>query len=303
MDTAEIVRRALEEDRVEEDVTTRLLTRAIPDQAIPGGNTVFVIRAKQAGIFSGSEWALEVCRQCGLNLGSALTDGQPFEVGTRIAEGEGHWAAILKAERTLLNGLQHLSGIATRTHRFVEVVRQTAKERNLKRVPGVYHIRKTLPLLRDLARHAVQNGGGQLHRRDLSEFVLFKENHKEILRYTGRDWKDLVAAMSAEEKKTALIEVESLAEAQELAELGLRFVMLDNFTPAQVAEALQALPPDMILEVSGGLNLETIANYVQEGVARLSIGGLTQSSPAVDLSLDWALPKSATPTALKDHEG
>jgi nicotinate-nucleotide pyrophosphorylase (carboxylating) len=178
--------------------------------------------------------------------------------------------------------------VATKTRRFVALVEAVWKRAGgTGPAPGVYHTRKTSPLFRDLEREAIVSGGGRLHRRDLADSVLFKENHKEVLRGEGLSWADLVTTLGGARVKTSLIEVENPAEARAVVDAGARLIMLDNFSPSQVRETVAGLPADVTVEVSGGLDFETIVDFVIPGVHRLSVGSLTHSAPSLDLSLDW----------------
>lgn len=294
----ELARAALLEDRVRDDLTTAVLRetlrRAGRSEEQLAQPRDFVIKAKVDGIFAGGAWARAVCEEAGLELRKIAPDGLRVGPADIVLEGRGTWESVLATERTLLNGLLHLSGIASRTRRFVTLIDAAWKRSgSTASAPGLFHTRKTFPLFRDLEREAVVAGGGQLHRRDLAESVLFKENHKEVLRSQGLSWADLVTTLGGARLKTSLIEVETPLEARAVVDAGARFVMLDNFTPAQVRETVATLPADVVVEVSGGLDLDTIVDYALPGVHRLSVGSLTHSAPSLDLSLDWAAGSEA----------
>jgi len=299
MTPQELARAALLEDRTTEDLTTAVLRDTLKRSDRPADSLlaprVFHVKAKADGVFGGGNWARAVAAEAGLEVRRVVSDGLRVGPGDIVFEGCAPWEKVLAAERTLLNGLLHLSGVATRTRRFVSLVEAAWKRAGgAGPAPGVYHTRKTFPLFRDLEREAVLAGGGHLHRRDLAESVLFKENHKQILLREGLSWPDLVTTLGGARIKTSLIEVETLAEALAVIAAGGRYIMLDNFTPSQLREAVAQLPSDAIVEVSGGLDLETIVDFVVPGVHRLSVGSLTHSAPSLDLSLDWDLVEGRT---------
>jgi nicotinate-nucleotide pyrophosphorylase (carboxylating) len=282
----ELARKALEEDRALTDVTTQLTDLLLTKKASKGPDH-FVIHAKEDGIFSGHYWTEAVLRAANLELLSCAHEGQQLQKGTVVCAGRGDWRLILSAERTLLNVLQNLSGVATRTRSLVDLVERIWNQKGypLAAIPGVYHTRKTLPLLRELQVAAVLAGGGQRHRMDLHERPLFKENHKYVLKNAGLSLGEWVREV-VQSRPDSLIEVESPAEAFEAAGSGAKNLLLDNFSPAQVAETLAKLDK-MTIEISGGLTAENIEGYLQPGVNRLSLGGLTHSVRALDMGLDW----------------
>jgi nicotinate-nucleotide pyrophosphorylase (carboxylating) len=309
MTVVELARLCLEEDSSFRDATTKSLAQIFEraETRIPLRD--FVIIAKCEGVFSGARWIEALSKVSQLHIEARKSEGQVFRPGDVVCAGRGSWDRVLSTERTLLNELQHLCAIATLTRNFVREIDQAWAERGRQVVakPGLYHTRKTLGLHRELEIEAVRAGGGCEHRRDLAGRVLFKENHKILAREMGFEWKELVRQL-VEQDPEALIEVETLQEARDARASGARYLMLDNFTPMQVEEAVRRLasdalnntpnntlndtpnntPNNTVIEVSGGLRLDTIRNYVLPGVSRLSVGALTHGARSLDLSLDWA---------------
>lgn len=285
MSPYELARLALREDGWEQsDVTTECLEKYLHSQAACLGAQAFYLIAKEQGVFSGSRWIEAVGDVTGLMLRSCLAEGETFHAGQILCRGLGYAALVLRAERVLLNGLQQWCGVATRTRACVQLVEQSALQQGMV-APGVYHTRKTLPLFRELQVEAVRAGGGRRHRTSLSERVLFKENHKFFVHHDFAQF--LKFTFSQAEYADALIEVETTDEALLAAQLGARALMLDNFSPALAQETLARLPKGIEVEISGGLRLENLADYVLPGVTRLSLGSLTHSIRSIDISLDW----------------
>lgn len=275
-DTRELVARALQEDLGSGDVTA--------DAVIPGdalGRAV--ISQKQAGVLFGLEAASEVFRQAGAGgLEATAREGEwRDEVPAPAARAEGLARALLAAERTALNLLSHLSGIATLTARFVREVDGTGAR--------ILDTRKTTPGLRALEKAAVAAGGGTNHRMGLFDALLIKENHAALAGGVGE------AVRRAREARPSLpveVECRDLAEVREAVEAGADRLLLDNMTPAQLQEAVSAARrggggPE--LEASGGVTLENVAEIAASGVDFISVGALTHSAPALDLSLTLEL--------------
>ena len=269
-DIEEIVRRALDEDRAENDVTTQLLI----DSKIRG---LAVIVSKGDGVISGHMCARKAFELMdnGVSYREIVGDGESVKSGDTIAEIEGFLSAILSAERTALNFLQHLSGIATLTRKFVDI----ASKRNVR----ILDTRKTVPGLRFLEKQAVIHGGGLNHRKDLSELILVKENH--IFACGG--FKAMLSRLG-KSVSGAEVEVRSVEELRELAATPPMRVMLDNFSPSEIKEALELIAtwkrkPE--IEVSGGIGETNIKEYLIDGVDFISIGAITSSAGTLDMSL------------------
>jgi nicotinate-nucleotide pyrophosphorylase (carboxylating) len=264
-----LVRRALAEDVGSGDLTTQA---TVP----PGTRARARITQKQAGVVFGLDAA---------QLAFALLD--PGARFTRLAA-EGEWrsggpvldveaaaAAVLSAERTALNLLQRLSGVATLTARYVEAVRGTRAR--------VLDTRKTTPGLRLLEKAAVAAGGGTNHRVGLFDAILIKENHAAMAGGVG----EAVRKARAAAPDGTLVEVECRddAEVDEALAAGARRLLLDNMTPAQMRAIVERVGERAELEASGGIDLETIRDVADTGVHFISVGALTHSAPALDLSL------------------
>jgi len=266
----EIVERALREDAAERDMTTGML---VGEEA--RGRAV--IRARAAGTISGQRCARTVFSLLDGSIGydAVKRDGSPVLANEVVAAIEGSLRAILAGERTALNFLQHLSGIATMARRFSLRVEGTGAV--------ILDTRKTTPGLRTLEKEAVLHGGGSNHRKDLAGLLLVKENH--IAAVGGLDG---VIALLGTRIEEAEIEVTSLEELRKLRGRRPWRVMLDNFTQEGVREAMRELGewdrmPE--IEVSGGVTIESVGSYAALGVDYISIGSITASAPALDMSL------------------
>ena len=273
------VEAALDEDRAREDLTSALTIS-------PRDEGEAVLRAGAPGVLAGTLPAVMAFRQLSPKLyaRALLRDGSRLKRGTAVLRVRGPRARILSGERTALNYLMHLSGVATLTARYLAALRGTGVT--------LLDTRKTTPLLRALEKMAVASGGGRNHRMGLHDAVLIKENH---VRAAG-------SIMAAVERVRAglnrrglarvpiEIEVQDEHEVREVAPLAVTRVMLDNFSPARVRAAVRLLRsarPNVQIEVSGGINLVTVRRFALPGVDFISVGALTHSAPALPLSLDW----------------
>lgn len=210
----------------------------------------------------------------------ARRDGDPVAPADEVAVVEGQARALLLAERTALNFVQRLSGIATLTARFVDLAAGRAR---------ILDTRKTTPGLRALEKHAVRCGGGENHRMGLWDQAMIKDNHADL---AGRPLADVVRALRADVGQEVVITAEARdrAEALAAATAGADVVMLDNFTPEELAVLVPQVRAAvegraLELEASGGVDLENVSAIAAAGVDRISIGALTHSAPALDLSL------------------
>ena len=202
-----------------------------------------------------------------------------LEPGAKIAQVEGQVRALLQAERVALNFLQRLSGTATLTRRFVEAVAGT------KAV--ILDTRKTTPGLRDFEKYAVRCGGGTNHRRDLAVMAMIKDNHREALADSERTLAQGVADIRALSPGIAVeVEVDDLADLEEALAGNPEWVLLDNMPLAKMAEAVRVTAGRAKLEASGGVKLETVRAIAETGVDAISVGALTHSARALDISLD-----------------
>ncbi|MBA3850361.1 MAG: nicotinate-nucleotide diphosphorylase (carboxylating) [Opitutus sp.] len=262
---------ALAEDAVKHDVTSRaILPRAHRSRAF--------IDAKQDLVVCGLALAAEVFRRVDrrLRVRALVRDGACVRRGTDVLRVEGPTASLLAAERTALNFLQRLSGIATQTRRYVEAVRGTGVQ--------IVDTRKTTPGWRALEKYAVRTGGGHNHRMSLRDLVLIKDNH---IAAAG----SLAAAVkrcrrAAPRGMKIEVEVKTLEEVREAVAARADIILLDNMPPARIRAAVKLITGRATVEVSGGVHFATLRRFALPGVDLISIGALTHSVPAADLSLD-----------------
>ncbi len=269
----EAVRLALAEDlRDAGDVTTLAVISA--DAA---GRATLV--ARQDAVLAGGEAFEAVFAELDSRCETAWTakDGDPLRAGQIVARVSGPLRAILAGERTALNFLQRLSGVATLTRRFVEAAATPSVE--------VRDTRKTTPGLRTLEKAAVRSGGGVNHRMGLFEGIFLKDNH---IAACGGVRPAIEAARSARPDLRVQIECETLDQVREAVDLGADELLLDNMTPAQLREAVALVAGRARTEASGGVTIETVREIAATGVDAVSVGALTHSAPSVDFSLEVA---------------
>lgn len=202
-------------------------------------------------------------------------DGQRLAAGATIARVEGPARALLTAERTAINLLQHLSGIATLTRTYVDAIAGTGAV--------LLDTRKTIPGLRRLAKYATRMGGAANHRMGLYDAVLIKDNHIAVCGGIGAAVKRAKAAVSTPVE----VECDTLEQLDEAIAAGADKVLLDNMEPGHLREAVRRTAGRCSLEASGGVSLETIRAIAETGVDFISVGRITHSAPAVDIGLDW----------------
>ncbi|HKB58371.1 MAG TPA: carboxylating nicotinate-nucleotide diphosphorylase [Lacunisphaera sp.] len=271
--TAHLIDLALEEDAGLGDVTSRAIFPA-------KHHSRAVINAKQELVICGLEVAVAVFARVdpALKTQPLAADGDQMQSGAPVLRVTGPTVALLTAERTALNFLQRLSGIATQARRFADAVRGTGVR--------VVDTRKTTPGFRALEKYAVRCGGCFNHRFSLGEHVLIKDNHIAAAGSLTR----AVRLCRAAAPHTAKIEVEAktLGEVSAACRAGAGVILLDNMTPDEVHRAVAVVAGRAIVEVSGGVRLDTLRDYAQPGVDVISIGALTHSAPAADLSLNIA---------------
>jgi nicotinate-nucleotide pyrophosphorylase (carboxylating) len=268
------------------------VTRAIAEDVLPLGDltaglvpadrraTVDVV-SRDLGVLAGRACAVEAFAQIdpGVTVDWRLPDGSAVAPGDVVATVEGPLRSILTAERTALNFLGHLSGVATLTRAYVEAV-QSANP-----ATRVLDTRKTTPGLRSLEKAAVRAGGGHNHRGSLSEAVLVKDNHLGGATITEA----VTRARSQWPGRMVEVECDRLEQVDEAVAAGATVVMLDNMGPDQVAEAVarvRAAGSDVLIEVSGGVSLASAPALAAAGADVLSAGALTHSAPVLDLGLD-----------------
>jgi nicotinate-nucleotide pyrophosphorylase (carboxylating) len=265
----DLVTRALAEDVGAGDLTTQA---TVP----PGTRAVATITQKAPGVVFGLDAAEEAFRQAdpGVTIERLAPEGAWQEPGTRVLRVEGDAAAILTAERTALNLLQRLSGIATLTARYVRAVEGTGAR--------ILDTRKTTPTLRSLEKAAVVAGGGTSHRAGLYDEILIKENHAEMAGGVGP------AVRSARERFPGVpleVECRTADEVREALDAGASRLLLDNMTPDEMRAIAAEVDGRATLEASGGIDLDTVRAAAEAGVQFISVGALTHSAPSLDLSL------------------
>ena len=269
------VREALEEDIGFGDITSQLV---VPERV----EAVAEIVAKEEGILAGIEEARTAFELLGARVIWAMEDGSSIKPGDIVLRAEGPARALLAAERTALNFLMRMSGIATATAELVELAK---KVRPSVRVAAT---RKTAPGLRFFDKKAVEIGGGDTHRLRLDDCVLIKDNHIAILGSVAEAVRKAREAVSFTKKIE--VEVSTPEEALEAARAGADIIMLDNFSPEEVEEALQLLEEEgwrssVLVEVSGRIGPHNIADYASKDVDIISSGYLTHSARALDFSM------------------
>jgi nicotinate-nucleotide pyrophosphorylase (carboxylating) len=231
--------------------------------------------ARAGGVVAGTAAATEVFAQVDAELQVTWRAGEGEEVtgGTELGRVEGRLRSILTAERTALNFLGHLSGVATLTRTFVLAAGDGARIRDT---------RKTTPGLRALEKAAVRAGGGANHRGGLSDGILIKDNHLRVCAL-----EEAVARARAHWPGVAVeVECDTLAQVAEAKAAGADLVLLDNLAPDQVREAVGILGGVALVEVSGGVSLASVADYAAAGADLISVGALTHSAPVLDVALD-----------------
>jgi len=224
----------------------------------------------------------EVFRQVdpSLSFKAVVKDGARVGKGMVVATIEGKMSGILKAERTALNFLQHLSGIATETARYVDAIADT------KAI--ITDTRKTVPGLRLLEKYAVRDGGGHNHRLNLADGVLIKDNHLAILRSRGVGLGEAVkkARQRAPRTMKVEVEVESVKQACEALSAGADIIMLDNMKLKDMRRVVELVQKKALLEASGGITLDNVRSVAETGVDIISVGAITHSAKALDISLE-----------------
>ncbi len=268
----DIIKTALSEDINYIDSTADLL---IPEDS----TSTAYLEAKASGVVAGLDIAVRVFTMLDpdISVQCTLKDGAKVNKGDRIATITGKTCAMLKAERTALNILQHLSGIASYTNQCVEAVKGTNA--------SITDTRKTLPGLRALQKYAVTVGGGRNHRFNLTDAAMLKDNHIDA--YGG-----ITAAVTELRKKAGhmlQIEVETrnLDEVREAVACGVNVIMLDNMTPETMKEACEIVGGRAKTEASGNVTLDNIRTVAESGVDIISLGALTHSVKAFDISMKW----------------
>lgn len=274
----DLVKRALAEDKVFEDITSRALIGL-------AANVRCKIVFKEAGMLCGIDFAREIflAMDGKITFKKLKENGEFIAKNEVVAEIEGQARAVLSAERTALNFLGHLSGIATLTDKFVAAA--------VKSKIAITDTRKTLPLLREVEKYAVRVGGGVSHRMDLAERFLVKDNHLDILKKTGEKnpIEFAVLEIKKHSSKVLEIEVDNLKDFGQALELKPDIIMLDNMNMRQIKQALllrDKINPSMKIEVSGGMTIAKIKKLSALKIDYISIGMLTHSPKSIDIGLE-----------------
>ncbi|MGH8984608.1 MAG: carboxylating nicotinate-nucleotide diphosphorylase [Acidimicrobiia bacterium] len=265
-----VVRAALAEDfGTLGDLTS---IAVVPEDARGAGRFV----ARRGGVIAGTAAAGEVFRQVDSSVAVrwTLVDGDAVDAGAELGRVDGKVRSILGAERTALNLLCHCSGVATLTRRFVDAVADTGTR--------IRDTRKTHPGLRALEKAAVRAGGGFNHRECLSDAVLIKDNHLAHLPL----WEAVERARACWPGRVVEVECDSLEQVAEAKTVGPDLVLVDNMSPADVREAVAVLGGAIPVEVSGGVDLDTVRAYAAAGADYIAVGAITHSAPILDIALD-----------------
>jgi len=276
---AALCRAALAEDVGSGDATTLAV---VPESL----ETTAVISVRKPCVCAGLPVAEAVFRELDENVvfESLVRDGARLAFPADIARISGKARALITGERTALNFLQRLSGIATLTHRFVERAKPHGAE--------ILDTRKTTPGLRRLEKYAVRMGGGRNHRMGLYDRVMIKDNHRALAALDGPGGIRRAVAACREQYPNLEVQVEAdtLDDVDAAIDAGADIILLDNMTDEEMAEAVRRIAGRAIVEASGGMTLDRIAGVAATGVDRISVGELTHSAPAVDISMRIELP-------------
>jgi nicotinate-nucleotide pyrophosphorylase (carboxylating) len=266
-----LIDRALAEDMPRGDVTTGAI---VP----PGVRARATLLAKEGGVLAGLDVFARVFKTLDpkVSIRRWARDGEAFRAGRVLAEISGPADVLLRAERTALNLIQRMSGIATATRTYVDAVSGTGAQ--------ILDTRKTTPGLRDLEKYAVRMGGGRNHRRDLSSMILIKDNH---LALAGGVIPAVRAARAVWGRKYRVeVEATTVTQALEAVTAGADWIMLDNMAPRLMRKAVGLIARRARIEASGGIRLDNIRRIAETGVDFISVGKLTHSIRAIDLSLE-----------------
>ena len=276
------------------DAVTRALAEDIPwgdatvAASIPADMSFqATLTAREPGCFAGGAVLTETFRQVdpSVTVSGVISDGAVFTAGQVLATVSGPAASILTAERVALNFVQRLSGIATLTSAFVAKVARTGCRARIA------DTRKTTPGLRALEKHAVAAGGGVNHRFSLSDTIMLKDNHLAALGATeGPGLTEAIQKVKATTGHTTsiIVEVDRLDQIAPVLEAGVTGILLDNFTTEQLRAGVDQVAGRCVVEASGGVRLDTVAQIAQTGVDIISVGAITHGAAALDLGLDAA---------------
>jgi len=263
--------RFLSEDVRSGDITSALLTKK---------KIVAKIISRQQGVIAGIKFAKNLFQLKGCTVKAFVKDGAKVKRNQKILQVSGNTQSVLSCERTVLNLLSRMSGIATQTSFLVSKIRSVSKKTSL------YSTRKTAPGLRIFDKEAVKIGGGHKHRMALDEMIMIKDNHLVLC----NSMEDIIK-QAQKKRKRVEIEVENQKDALLAAKMGASIIMLDNFTPTKIKRTIAALRKKKMrnkvkLEASGGITSKNIIAYARTGVDMISVGSITNSVSALDLSLE-----------------
>ncbi len=273
-DMSEFVRRVLAEDLGSGgDVTSK----ATID---PFARFTAEMNCREPIVIAGLDIAIAFFRALDreVRIDRLVSDGDKVEAGTVLLRLDGNARAMLAAERSALNTLQHLSGIATMTRRYVDAIDGTGAT--------LLDTRKTIPGLRLLEKYAARMGGAENHRMRMDDGLLIKDNHVGV---AGGVAEAVRAAKAFDSGLQIQVEVDSIEQIEPALEAGAERLLLDNMKPDKLREAVALVAGRVPLEASGGVNLDTIRSIAETGVDYISVGRITQSAPAVDIGLDYVL--------------
>ena len=267
-----LVQAALAEDIGDGDATTLAL---VPEDAIATAAMI----AREPLVMAGADLALAVFQQMDerVEFGIEIFDGQQAALGQALLRVQGPARALLTAERTALNFIQRLAGVATLTARFVEQIADTGAQ--------ILDTRKTTPGWRALEKYAVTCGGGKNHRLGLYDQVMIKDNHFAAL--DGDIAKAVALAREASPGLKIEVEADTAEQAQVAADAGADVILLDNMSCEELRDAIAQIDGRAKTEASGGVTLETVREIAETGVDFISVGALTHSAPSVDIALDF----------------
>ena len=272
--TRDLIRMALAEDEVAYDPTSSLLPDDLTSEAL--------MMPKANGVLAGVDVALEVFRETDPTLETTrlVDDGSPVERGMYVAAIRGRMSSILRAERTALNFVQRMSGIATAVNGYVRAIDGLPTQ--------MIDTRKTLPGWRLLDKYAVRMGGGHNHRMSTGDGILIKDNHIAAMATRGESMTELIQRAKHDAAHTIRIEVEcdTLDQVREAVEAGADIILFDNMTPEQMREGVAICKGRALTEASGGITINTVRDVAETGVDLLSTGAVTHSVTALDISLE-----------------
>jgi len=276
-DLQDFVRRVLAEDLGPGGDVTSAATIA------EGARFTAEMNCRQPIVVAGLEIAEAFFRalDSGVHIDTLVSDGEAVEAGTVLMRLQGNARAMLTAERSALNTLQHLSGIATMTRAYVDRIAGTGAT--------LLDTRKTIPGLRVLEKYAARMGGAENHRMRLDDGLLIKDNHVGV---AGGVAQAVRAAKAANTGLQVQVEVDRIGQIEPALEAGADRLLLDNMSPPILREAVELVAGRVPLEASGGVNLDTIRAIAETGVDYISVGRITQSAPAVDIGLDYSLQQA-----------